>query len=83
MPTPSHPETALLDFQAEVSPLMYAVDVIEEMTWDQDVPPEIQVVCEAARQLHERATKALEDAVRWSESQVLLENTGKALRKTS
>ena len=44
--------------------MVYWAQHIED---DLNVPEEVRVLCEAARQIHEKAERALEEAVRWSE----------------
>ena len=62
---PAHPETSLLDFQFETLPhVCLAFRHLEDL----DASDDVRALCSAAIQMHERAERALQEAVRWSET---------------
>ena len=61
---PADPETSLLEFQFERSPLTcLAFTLVEDLETSDDV----RALCSAVLQVHEKAEWALKEAVRWLE----------------
>jgi hypothetical protein len=61
---PTRPETALLDFQIETAPLVHLANLLYDNI---DAPETVRVLRAAVFQVHEKAERALEEAVGWSD----------------
>ena len=68
---PAHPETSLLESQFETLPLVCLAFTLVE---DLDASHRVRALCAAVLEVHEKAERALQGAVRWSESRSRLQD---------